>query len=358
MNWNITEYISGTSKLNFKYVNKLACFDLDGTLICTKSGKIFPTHRNDWYFYSNNVCEKLKHLHDNGFCIVIITNQSGLKDKDKNKLDIWTGKVDDVVSQLNVPVRLFCSITHDIYRKPRPAFMNLIIKGIKSKISNESFYCGDACGRKGDHADTDYKFALNAGLRFITPDEFFDNKSVTIPKIVYPAFDEIDKLQSQSNIDFKPMNKEIIIMVGPPGSGKSTFVKDILSPFKYVRINRDSLATIAKCLTETEKNLKQGNLIVIDNTNNNLETRKKYIDLSLKYNYTARCIIMDVSRDLAIHNATYRCYKGLSEYIPDLVYNMYYSKYVEPKVEEGFKEIIKVKPKINIVDSDYKMYMY
>lgn len=41
----------------------------------------------------------------------------------------------------------------------------------------ESFYVGDAAGRLGvgrgavrDHADTDYKWALNVGLPFYTPE--------------------------------------------------------------------------------------------------------------------------------------------------------------------------------------------
>lgn len=40
----------------------------------------------------------------------------------------------------------------------------------------ESFYCGDAAGRKGppkDFSDTDLKFAINVKLPFLTPEEYF-----------------------------------------------------------------------------------------------------------------------------------------------------------------------------------------
>lgn len=44
-----------------------------------------------------------------------------------------------------------------------------------------SFYSGDCAGRKynpttkqPDLKDTDIKFAINAGLRFITPEELFE----------------------------------------------------------------------------------------------------------------------------------------------------------------------------------------
>lgn len=39
----------------------------------------------------------------------------------------------------------------------------------------------DARGRKIDHANTDFTMALNAGLRFATPEEHFFGKKVAYP---------------------------------------------------------------------------------------------------------------------------------------------------------------------------------
>lgn len=36
-----------------------------------------------------------------------------------------------------------------------------------------SFYVGDAAGRAGDHSDTDRKWAVNAKLKFMVPEEHF-----------------------------------------------------------------------------------------------------------------------------------------------------------------------------------------
>lgn len=41
---------------------------------------------------------------------------------------------------------------------------------------------------------------------------------------------------------------ELVMMVGCPASGKSTFRKRYLEPHGYVAINRDTMGTMDKCL--------------------------------------------------------------------------------------------------------------
>lgn len=260
--------------------------------------------------------------------------------------------------QINLPIQIFASITHDIYRKPLPAFITEIYKHIK-KISNESFYCGDACGRKGDHSDCDYKFALNCGIKFITPNELFDDEAIIIPKIIYLPFNEIENLMKNPNIDFKKRDKEIILMIGPPGSGKSMFVQSVLIPLGYIRVNRDTLLTTSKCLKEVQNNINKGKSVVVDNINHDVKSRERYIKIAKKYGYNIKCVIIDVSIETSMHNSAYRHYKGQSQHIPDIVYRMYKKNYVQPSENEGINDIIKVKPKISNINDDYlKLYMY
>ncbi len=57
----------------------------------------------------------------------------------------------------------------------------------------------------------------------------------------------------------------MVICVGSPGSGKSTFVNTFFAD--YVRINNDDLKTKEKCMKACEQNLKEKKSVIVDNTN-------------------------------------------------------------------------------------------
>lgn len=50
----------------------------------------------------------------------------------------------------------------------------------------------------------------------------------------------------------------MIIMIGCPGSGKSSFVKSEILHKGYVHVNRDTLKTAAKCISTAEEALQSG----------------------------------------------------------------------------------------------------
>jgi bifunctional polynucleotide phosphatase/kinase len=351
--WSVTpEYLyGGTSK--FIFTNKIAIFDLDNTLITTKDEKKFPVDENDWKWRFPNTKDKLKDLVDQNFCIIILSNQGGIANG-KQTVDKWTKKLNQIVKELNISIRVFCSTGNNKYKKPFPTFFHEFIPNILAHELDfkKSFFCGDAAGRKGDFSDTDYKFALNCMLNFKTPEEYFQNTKI---KLVSPSYPNIMTSSKNQDLNFTPKNKELIIMVGFPASGKSTVSRKISDEFKYCIINQDTLKTITKCINIAKMKIKEQKSIIIDATNPSKSVRKQWIDLAHKNNYTVRICKMLTSEQLSMHNNAYRCYKTNKNMIPTIAYKLFKSKFESPCISEGVTEIIEITPSF---PNDLSYYNY
>jgi bifunctional polynucleotide phosphatase/kinase len=90
--------------------------------------------------------------------------------------------VSAIVKKLDLPMLVFLATRDDLNRKPRVNAWTRMVEMLKpdgSVTKGESFYCGDAAGRPKaagrakDFAATDYKFALNLGVPFLTPEALF-----------------------------------------------------------------------------------------------------------------------------------------------------------------------------------------
>jgi bifunctional polynucleotide phosphatase/kinase len=310
-------------------INKcIAGFDLDHTLIKPKLKNKFPKNKDDWKFIYN--IDKINIL-KNKYNIIIITNQSRFNDDLKYKFE-------KIYNMLNISI--FVSTENDIYRKPLTGIWNIINKLYKNINIDESFYCGDAAGRKSDFSISDYMFAKNIGINFYTPEGFFINSKQYTKDINYINRDYY--LITNNNINIKKNNKEIILFVGYPGSGKSYLAKQI----GYEIISQDFLKTKNKCLKLTEINMKQNNNIIIDNTNINKLTRLDYIKLAQKYNYYVKCIIINNSIDFCNHMNYYRVQQYNKKVIPIIVYRILKKKYEYPLLNEGIHKIIEIENKL------------
>jgi bifunctional polynucleotide phosphatase/kinase len=63
-----------------KEEHRIAGFDMDYTLIKTKSGALFPKNAADWQFlYDTEIQSKLKSLHAEDVRVIIFTNQGGVE---------------------------------------------------------------------------------------------------------------------------------------------------------------------------------------------------------------------------------------------------------------------------------------
>jgi len=357
INWTVTDdYICGMTN-DFTIMPKLAIFDLDDTLIKTKSGKKFAIDNNDWIFYSDNVLDVLrKYVRDN-YCVIIVSNQGGIE-KGLTNAKLWMKKIESIIGVLGIQIKILCSTGINKYRKPFPTlFNNMIIDDnsdgdVKFDIDN-SFYCGDACGRKGDHSDCDLKFALNCGLSFVTPDKLFLSKKENIPKIEYPKLN----VKPKNEYVFKPYNKEMCIMVGYPASGKSHYAQTICDNYGYVIVNQDKMKTKKACIKLVQELINNNKSMIIDATNPNESSRKIYIDIAKEYSYRVRVLHITTSYELSLHRNNYRLLtQGYK--IPEIAYRMYKSKFTEPNIDENIDEIIKLEPSTVDNNKDYNQYLY
>jgi len=306
--------------------SKIAAFDLDDTLIKVKGKLKFPKDENDWQFLFSSTPNKLKKLVDDGYRIVIFSNQNGFSRKDRKKNGLlkeeqFKTKINNIFKIIDIPITIFCAVEKDKFRKPCNGMWKVFLeKYNKVDIDYEnSFFCGDAAGRpngwkrgaKKDFSDNDRKFAMNCKLKFYTPDEFFMNEKPAKFQLVSDPFslkNSKKPLYEPSDKPLVPKDKhtEMILFVGYPGSGKSHFAKKHLLPEGYVHINQDTLKTADKCIKAAQKELAMKNSVIIDNTNPSKKKRSDYIKIAKDLNVPVRCFKFETPEDISLHNNKYR----------------------------------------------------
>ncbi|CDK25485.1 unnamed protein product [Kuraishia capsulata CBS 1993] len=165
---------------------KVAAFDLDHTLIKSKSGaKNFSIAPTDWKWLFPSVPQKLRELADQGFQVLIFTNQGvTVVKKDSKSMGNFTTKMQLIFCQLPVKLYAACrlpkktvSLDGKDFRKPSTEMWQLALLHLgisKDDIDMEnSFFVGDAAGRPDDFSDSDKVFAHRIGLTFHVPEEYF-----------------------------------------------------------------------------------------------------------------------------------------------------------------------------------------
>lgn len=343
---------------------KIAAYDLDGTIITTRSGKTFQTNYDDWKLLYPEVAEKIQRLSQDGFKIVIFSNQSGLE-KGKIEPRGFKRKIEKIVEALKVPIQGFFAIGFSLYRKPAPGMWDHLVEKPPPVDISSSFYVGDAAGRrpagcrKKDFSCCDRLFAINLNLTFYTPEEHFLGETATAFDM--PSFDprievKNDELVLDPVAQLIVDEPEMIILVGPPASGKTSFAQRFFA--SYTRINRDTLKTWQKCVKAARAAIVCGESVIIDNTNPDPVSRGRYLEIARDLGIPSRCFVMMTSMAQAFHNEQFR---GLTvsthKPIGKIVYNTYAAKYQEPKLDEGFKEIVKARFNPIKTERLYKLFL-
>ncbi|KAI0637303.1 PNK3P-domain-containing protein [Trametes polyzona] len=341
--------VSGHSKSS----PRVAAFDLDGCLIQSSFPKKGTPPKFDWW--RPTVPKKLKQLNQEGYSIVIITNQAL---RTQSLINDWKKKIPLIADAIpDVPFRLFAATEKDGYRKPIPGMwyeLERIFAQDNVQIDlAASFFIGDAAGRPNDHSSTDRKLALNIGIPFQTPEEFFlglPKAQYTLPGLNVSSLPADVPPIEPAEPPLLPASSEpeVVVFVGYPALGKSSFFRAHFGPAGYVHVNQDTLKTRDKCVKATEQALADGKSVVVDNTNRDKATRKHYVALAQKHKVPIRCMYFTGSLELAWHNNLYRAFNlppalAASEPKRDLVpysaFTGFRADFEEPSVDEGFAEV-------------------
>nr|CDS25821.1 bifunctional polynucleotide [Hymenolepis microstoma] len=357
MNWNEGSNLLTYKDSNFKSSSKVLALDLDGTIITTASGKVFAANVNDWKLLSPKIPSILKNYIDDGFAIVIISNQGGLAKDSDRRIPEFKTKFNAIGAKLGIPLRAYFSIFDDYLRKPRIGMWETLESdndGIEIN-RNESIYCGDAAGReargktKKDHSHCDRLFALNVGITFRTPEELWDGNYAAY--FTYPLLFDVTKFRDSFDESVDPVpsalkdlkSPVLVIMVGFPASGKSTFCSQYLQNMTFQIVSRDTIKDMKKCVEKCQDLLKSGLSVVIDNTNVDIASRSPFLKVAKNLTIPAYACVLKTSLDHARHNEIFRqitC-KGHSK-ISSMVFNMMKNKYQAPTKEEGFTNIFEI----------------
>ncbi|KAI3354547.1 hypothetical protein L3Q82_019055 [Scortum barcoo] len=339
--------------------DKIAGFDIDGCIITTRSGKVFPTAPDDWKIVYPEIQPRLASLLKKGYKVVFFTNQMGIA-KGKLRPEVFKSKVEDILTTLQLPVQVFVATGPGIYRKPVMGMWNHLCEKANDGLTvdkKQSFYVGDAAGRpenwapgkkKKDFSCSDRLFALNLGLQFHTPEEYFlgwKSAPYSLPNFDPRKTDSTARLYDPPSASLTSSKTEVIVAVGYPASGKSTFFHTHIIPKGYVYVNRDTLGSWQSCVSATERALKEGRSVAVDNTNPDPESRKRYVDVAKAAGVPCRCFHFSASLEQAKHNNRFReMAPSDSKHakVNDMVFHSYKKHFVAPALSEGFSEILQV----------------
>ena len=327
---------------------KVIFADLDHTLITPKGKYVFPKTIDDWKWKNEAVVPKLKAMYNDGYEIVIVSNQ-----KKMSGADVKT-KATLIYDDLQLPFVFISGHSDLYYRKPQLGLWEVLLEYILLDAKNvdytQSVFLGDSVA--------DLYFARNTGIPFIHTDMFFtgvpnkefakieDKEHPLTNWVSRDAKDIIEPLLSS-----KKSSKRFVIMVGSPASGKSYYSRKLEMKAGYIRINKDDMKTDAAMLKAFDAGLEKGQNIVIDGTNATKEHRLKWISVARKASYHITIMWMNFPMPVVEFLDNYRISKNKNQdtHVPAVAMRVYYKKLEEPTQLECDK-LIEIKT-INNADA-------
>lgn len=284
---------------DFKPTASFYIFDLDGTIAISKSGRLAAHDATDTFIIPS-VSQLFADLRAAGHTILIVSNQAYWSDAAKDKVEY-------IFRTLNVPVAVAIG-KHSPYRKPNPLIWHTF-RDIWGVRPTEVKMIGDAVAITDPYppyqwACSDAEFAVNIDATFIRPCDI-------IPAAVgaEPAGD-----------------LSVFVMVGNPGSGKSTYAVRLAGRIGAEHIEQDKYPSRSKVLAAARAALRAGRSVIIDATHSNRDRRNEAYVIATEFGAAPHVIWLP--RDGRPFNAL------REKPIPPVAYGTYTKYFSDPR-EDG-----------------------
>ena len=301
---------------------KMAAFDLDGTLVTwnTKGG-FWPSQLIHYELWSSTVITKLRQLHDDGYKLVLFSNQGGIqKAHGGKKATIVKMVVDWLASLIDRPV--FCVMStvspkkapNDSFHKPSNrmwfTMISVLNKGLSADLKT-SFFVGDSALVDDDQGGVDRLFAEAVGISFHSPEDYFGPSHA-------------DQRQLRRGIQTQILSKTpttalfaraalvggylqgpiLLILCGVQGSGKSTFSKRLVELDNrsqrqvWVHLSQDTINNGKPGKREAVEKMARdalldGQSVVVDRMHLNAEQRSHFVQLAQSLNVPAHIMLLN-----------------------------------------------------------------
>jgi DNA 3'-phosphatase len=289
---------------NFKPTSKFYLFDIDGTLVTSRSGRHPVAKDATDIIYLGPVKDTFDALKAADFTILLVSNQAIWNEDAKSKIR-------HIHETFNVPVAVATG-KDSPFRKPSPKLWELFLEAtaINPQMITDLRMVGDAAGPTSPYlsnrwADTDLLFANAIGATFEEPQEVFG--SAPKPRL--------------------PIGQTLILMMGTPGSGKSTLAKQLATSPNTVLVEQDAYKTKRQVEAAAKAALTEGHSVIIDATHANPERRAEWYALADKYK--AEKHVIWCIRDGRPYN------EQRPVPVPRIVYNVYTKYFTDPSDDNG-----------------------
>lgn len=132
------------------------------------------------------------------------------------------------------------------------------------------------------------------------------------------------------------MTREVIVMVGYPGSGKSTYAESLVEKSNYYRVDGDTYKTPQAMVLDALKHANDRS-IIFDSTGGTKQRRQNFVEFAKSHTLPIRAVWVTTPIETALIRNSQRPVP-----VPPIALYSYRKHFEEPTLEEGFTSVERV----------------